>query len=71
MLFAFCPIADAQQPKKVYRIGYLSSRLGIEAREEAFLKGLRESGLRCKDRNIIIEWRFTKGEGNLRCHVRG
>ena len=65
MLFAFCPIADAQQPKKVYRIGYLSSRLGIEAREEAFLKGLRESGY-VQGQNLIIEWRFTKGEENLR-----
>jgi len=25
MLFALCLLAEAQQPKKIYRIGYLSS----------------------------------------------
>lgn len=65
LLFALCEPAEAQQSKKVYRIGYLSSRLGIETREKAFLKGLRELGY-VEGQNIIIEWRFTKGEENLR-----
>ena len=65
MLLALCAFAQAQQSKKVYRIGYLSSRLGIEAREEAFLKGLREQGY-VEGQNIKIEWRFTKGKEDLR-----
>jgi putative tryptophan/tyrosine transport system substrate-binding protein len=65
MLLGLCVYAQAQQPKKAYLIGYLSSRLGIEAREEAFLKGLRELGY-VEGRNMVIEWRFTKGEDNLR-----
>jgi putative ABC transport system substrate-binding protein len=65
LLVTLCASTEAQQSKKVYRIGYLSSRLGIEAREEAFLKGLRELGY-VEGQNIIIEWRFTKGKENLR-----
>ena len=38
MLFALCFSAEAQQAKKVYRIGYLSPRLGIDSRGEAFRK---------------------------------
>ena len=51
--------AEAQQPKKVYRIGYLSARLRVGPREEAFLKGLRELGY-VEGQNILIEWRFAK-----------
>jgi ABC-type uncharacterized transport system substrate-binding protein len=54
-------LAEAQQPKKIPRIGFLSGRVGIEAREEAFQKGLRELGYIEGD-NIIIEWRFTEGK---------
>ncbi len=45
LLFAFCFPAEAQQPRKVYRIGYLSSSSrGFNPRVEAFRKGLRELG---------------------------
>ncbi len=39
------PLAATAQPAgTVYRIGYLSPRLGIESPEEAFLQGSRELG---------------------------
>ena len=65
LAFLFLPLADAQQPeKKVHRIGYLSLRAGIEPREEAFLKGLREIGY-VDGQNIVIEWRFAKAKEDL------
>ena len=65
LVFLFVPLAYAQQPeKKVPRIGYLSLRAGIEPREEAFLKGLREIGY-VDGQNIVIEWRFAKGKEDL------
>src|SRR5260221_4152600 len=51
----------AQQSEKVYRIGFLSPRPGIEAGEEAFQQGLRKLGY-VEGQNIVIEWRFTKGK---------
>jgi putative ABC transport system substrate-binding protein len=57
---AVAVIADAQQPKKVPRIGYLgfgsSSSSIATARSEAFRQGLRELGY-VEGKNIIIEWR--------------
>ena len=60
MLFALCFPAEAQQPKKIARIGYLSLRSSFEPREEAFRKGLHELGY-IEGQNIVIEWRFAKG----------
>lgn len=57
-------IAEAQQTKKIPRIAYLSLRSGIEPREEAFQKGLRELGY-IEGQNIVIEWRFAKGNQDL------
>jgi putative tryptophan/tyrosine transport system substrate-binding protein len=61
MLFALCLPAAAQQPAKVFRIGYLSLRNAIERHEEAFLKGLRDLGY-IDGENVFIEWRFAKGK---------
>jgi putative tryptophan/tyrosine transport system substrate-binding protein len=57
--------AHAQQPKKVARIGYLStdSRSTIAERIEAFRQGLRELGY-AEGKNIIIEWRFAEGKSD-------
>ena len=56
-------IAQAQQPTKVPRIGYLSaaSPSAISARIEAFRQGLRELGY-VEGKNIIIEWRSAEGK---------
>jgi putative tryptophan/tyrosine transport system substrate-binding protein len=60
LLFALRAPTDAQQPTKAPHIGYLSLRSGIEPREEAFLKGLRELGY-IEGQNLVIDWRFAKG----------
>jgi putative ABC transport system substrate-binding protein len=54
----------AQQAKKDFRVGYLSPRLGIEAREEAFRQAMRDFGY-IEGRNLVIEWRFAKGKNAL------
>ena len=64
MLLLLCPFAEAQQSKKVYRVGYLSPRLGIEAREEAFRRSMGELGY-VEGQNLVIEWRFAKGKNAL------
>ena len=63
ILFALCPSANAQQPKKVHRIGFLStpSSSVISARIEAFRQGLRELGY-VEGKNIAIEYRHAEGQ---------
>ena len=66
MRHALCASAfppQAQQPKKVPRIGYLSaaSPSAIAARTEAFRQGLRELGY-VEGKNIVIEWRYAEGK---------
>ena len=62
MLFAPNPSAEAQQPKKVHRIGYQSAGSSAE-REGAFRQGLRELGY-VEGQNIVIEWRFAQGKAD-------
>src|SRR5262245_24328783 len=62
MLFALGVSAQAQQPKKVPRIGYLSSgspstNLGYL---QAFLQGLRELGY-VEGKNVLIEYKWAEG----------
>jgi putative ABC transport system substrate-binding protein len=64
VLFAGCFSAEAGQPKKTYRIGYLSPRLGIDSGAEGFRQGLRELGY-IEGQNLTIEWRFAKGKSDL------
>jgi putative ABC transport system substrate-binding protein len=61
MLFALCPSAEAQQPTKVPRIGYLTGATpdGQSARIEAFRQGLRELGY-VEGKNIVIEYRYAE-----------
>jgi hypothetical protein len=58
MLFAVCLPAEAQQPRKVPRIGFLhaASAVSVLTRMEAFRQGLRELGY-VEGRNLIIECR--------------
>ena len=57
-------VVDAQQPKKIYRIGYLSSTEPAResTRSEAIRLALRELGY-VEGKNIVIEQRYA--EGNL------
>jgi len=63
MLFALCLSAEAQQSKRVYKIGYLTatSLFAIAARTEAFRQGLRELGY-VEGKNIVIEQRHAEGK---------
>jgi putative tryptophan/tyrosine transport system substrate-binding protein len=63
MLFALCLSAEAQQPKKVPRIGYLSSvdPATDSVRSEPFRLALRELGY-IEGQNIIIEYRYVDGK---------
>jgi putative tryptophan/tyrosine transport system substrate-binding protein len=60
MLFALCVTAEAQQPGKVSRIGFLStlSFSAMADRIETFRQGLRELGY-VEGKNIVIEWRYA------------
>jgi putative tryptophan/tyrosine transport system substrate-binding protein len=60
VLLAVALIAEAQQPKKVPRIGYQGAGSPDE-NEEAFRQGLRELGY-VEGQNIVIEWRFAEGK---------
>jgi putative tryptophan/tyrosine transport system substrate-binding protein len=57
--------AEAQQPAKVPRIGWLtaSSLSPMTARIEAFRQGLRELGY-VEGKNMIIEWRSIEGKAD-------
>jgi putative ABC transport system substrate-binding protein len=61
VLLVVAVITEAQQPKKVPRIGYLAASSSGENNEEAFRQGLRELGY-VEERNIVIEWRFAQGK---------
>lgn len=62
-VLAICgAVAQAQQTKKLPRIGYLSplSASSSTAGVEAFRQGLRESGY-IEGKNILIEYRWSEG----------
>jgi len=61
MFVALCLSAEAQQPVKIPRIGFLASvsPSTISARTDAFRQGLRELGY-VEGKNIIIEWRYAE-----------
>jgi ABC-type uncharacterized transport system substrate-binding protein len=63
MLLAVGVIAEAQQPKKVPRIGYLSSQEPAteSTRSEAIRLALRERGY-IEGQNIAIEYRYAEGK---------
>ena len=62
VLLALGVIAEAQQPKKVPRIGLRSSSASSESTgRDAFLQGLRDLGY-VEGKNIAIEYRYTEGE---------
>src|SRR5437870_13799111 len=60
MLLAFSFPAEAQQPGKIPRIGFLSSS-GNPYSVEAFRRGLRDLGY-VDGKNIVIEYRSAEGK---------
>jgi putative tryptophan/tyrosine transport system substrate-binding protein len=65
MLFAPRLPAEAQQPKKIPRVGFLmpGSRAAYAIRIDAFRSGLHELGY-SEGQNIGIEWRFAEGKSD-------
>jgi putative tryptophan/tyrosine transport system substrate-binding protein len=54
-------LAQAQQPKKIPRIGLLVHSSSDSPRRDAFLQGLRDLGY-VEGKTIAIEYRYTEGE---------
>src|SRR6201988_1017641 len=63
LLFSLCLSAQGQQPKKVFRIGYLSNADAAtdSARAEGIRLALRERGY-IEGQNIAIEYRYAEGK---------
>ena len=63
LLFALCVPAEAQQPKKVYRIGYLAitEPASESRRAEAIRRALRDLGY-IEGENIAVEHRYAEGK---------
>jgi putative ABC transport system substrate-binding protein len=63
ILLTVAVVTEAQQPKKVPRIGYLSGNdaAGDSARAEAIRLALRELGY-IEGQNIAVEYRYTEGK---------
>jgi putative ABC transport system substrate-binding protein len=62
-VFLRAVFAEAQQPKKVARIGYIGGSSGSSrsASREAFRQGLRDLGY-VEGKNIVIELRYAEGK---------
>src|SRR5215813_5978915 len=63
MLLAVAVIAEAQQPTKVPRIGFLSGAAAsaVAGRLDAFRQGLTELGY-VEGKNIAVEYRYADGK---------
>jgi putative tryptophan/tyrosine transport system substrate-binding protein len=64
LLFGLSIPAQAQEPRKILRIGYLTGSASLSdnpAWHEAFRQGLRELGY-IEGKNIVIEWRSGEGK---------
>ena len=63
LILAFIHLADAQNPAKVYRIGFLlpSNTSATASRVEAFRQGLKELGYE-EGRNFVLERRYGESK---------
>jgi putative tryptophan/tyrosine transport system substrate-binding protein len=61
MLYAFCSSAEAQQPEKIFRIGFLdnSTPSGMTGLLETFRRELTKLGW-VEGKNITIEYQFAE-----------
>ena len=65
MLIALCVAAQAQQPAKIPRIGFVTSagnQNNPGPRVQAFQRGLRELGY-IEGKNIVVDYRYIEGRG--------
>jgi putative ABC transport system substrate-binding protein len=61
LLFAASPFAEAQQPRKLHRIGYISGRSGPGPLDEVFKTALRDLGYADgQNVNIVYRWAEEK-----------
>ena len=56
--------AQAQQSKKIYRIGYLTANLSSYPWVNGFVRELGDRGY-SEGKNLTIEWREAKGHSEL------
>jgi putative ABC transport system substrate-binding protein len=61
LLFALCFPVQAQQPGKVYRIGFLRTAAPPESYVEAFRQSLKELGY-IEGKNIVLEYGWAGGK---------
>ncbi len=65
LILGWVILAEAQQPGKVYRIGYLAPRSfsarRVSVQRKAFREGLRERGY-VEGQNVVIEYRSAQGK---------
>jgi putative ABC transport system substrate-binding protein len=67
LLFALCVSAQAQQPKKVPRIGFVTATSDPQApgpQLSGFRQGLRSLGY-VEGKNILVEYRYAAGKSDL------
>jgi putative tryptophan/tyrosine transport system substrate-binding protein len=64
-IFASIHLAEAQQPTKNPRIGFLTGTkpAAVAARVAAFQQGLREMGY-VEGKNIVVEYRYAEGDAD-------
>ena len=63
MLLALCFPAEAQQPAKVPRIGYVATTAPDTPNNLAFRRGLRDLGY-IEGKNILVEDRYAEGKAD-------
>ncbi len=64
LLLAPCSAVEAQQPKKIPRIGYWAGAADRRSPPvEAFRQGIRDLGY-IEGKNIQVEFRYTEGTTN-------
>jgi putative ABC transport system substrate-binding protein len=68
ILLAGAILAEAQQPNKIPRIGFLQPGVSSPAYREEFRKGLRQLGY-VEGENILVEYRLAEGLKELPTRV--